>query len=206
MTKQLDAQAKLDLIAGKANPLFESGKTKEEIAESLILDGITKEGIGFAEVLNLVTRAGKNGGWIKTPEQRKEDLKAELAELDLSVYNDDDKFQEFIETMRNKHGNAIKWTTDAIKAAFTAKGLTIPKKSTLTEWQKATIEAFIARPEIVQTELDEVIKAVGVQNFQHYSNLVWGLCNGIVAYYTGAIDALAAEHEASAKTKKGGKK
>lgn len=190
MTTQLDAQAKLDLITSKANPMFEAGSTKEEIAEKLILDGITKEGIGFAEVLNLVTRAGKNGGFIKTPEQRKADLKADLAELDLSAYNDYDKFSEFVESMYTKHGNAQKYTLDAVKAAYAAKGLTVPKKSTLTEWQKATIDAFTNNPEIVQTELDDVIKDVGVQNFQHYSNLVWGLCNGIVSAYEERIAEL----------------
>ena len=210
----LDAQQKLDLITEKSLADFQAGKTKEEIAEKLILAGITSEGIGFAEVLNLVTRAGKNGGFIKTPEQRKADLKAELADIDLSVYNDYDKFTEFVDTMYKKHGNAIKWTTDAVKAAFAAKGISVPKKSTLTPWQSATIEAFNSNPELTQVELDDVIKDVGVQNFQHYSNLVWGLCNGIVTHWESEVKSIQetlAEAEAKldqleANLKKRGKK
>lgn len=207
MSENLDAQQKLDLITSKSTPLFEAGKVKEAIAEELILAGITKEGIGFAEVLNLVTRAGKNGGFIKTPEQRKEDCKAELLSTNLTLYNDYEKLTELIEAMREKHGNAIKWTTDAVKAAYGAKGLTVPKKSTLTAWQLATIEAFIDNADLTQVELDDVIKEVGVQNFQHYSNLVWGLANGLVKHYEDAMAVLRNELTAEApEPKKRGKK
>ena len=51
-------------------------------------------------------------------------------------------------------------------------------------------------------ELDDVIKATGVQNYSHYGNLVHGLCSTLLAEYIASTQEAVAEPEPKAKGNK----
>jgi len=170
---------KADVIAG-----FEAGGTLDSIAEQLIIDGITGKGIMFTEVGGLVNDIGKLEGYILTTKQRQENFESEMEEFDYSTIRVFDDLENHINSMIEKHGTGKQWSENKIKARMSLEGIAVPKKSTLTDWQKATIDCFVKNHKTTREELDSAIQRVGIQNFSHYGNLVHELCYRLIEAIT----------------------
>lgn len=177
---KLTTDEKLAVVEPLATPLFKAGDAINAICENLIIGGITAQGIAFTEVSPLVKQVGKAGGYIKTTEQKREEvreyLKSDTDLTDIKTWSD---LEEVITYCVDTFDLPEKWCKDCIVATMGNLEIPVPKKSTLTDWQKATVDAFKDNQYLTRDELDKIIQAAGVQNFAHYGNLVHGLCYAI---------------------------
>lgn len=169
---QSKTDQKLAIVQENALPLFKKGDSVEKIVETLIVGGISGKGIGVLEVGPLVKHVGKANGFILTPDQRQENAINEITERGFSEIKTYEDLENFVESIINNHSTAVQWTWNKVKGMMTEQGYHVPKKSSLTDWQKAVINAFVTDHKSSRNEIDRVIGEAGIQNASHYGNLV----------------------------------
>lgn len=180
---RMTTEQKIEALSTFVIPLFEKGITDlEEIAGQAFLDGATKDtGLKIQELTPLARTIGVDRGYIKTLDQRRDELrefvKADDEKLEeLSTYP---LFIEYCRVLTEEHDLTEKWVQDTVASIMSAKGMYVPEKSNLTAWQKATVKAFRENKNLTAKELDQIIKECGIQNYNHYTRLVHGLCHAI---------------------------
>lgn len=180
---RLTTEKKIEILSTFIAPLFEDGQTDlEEIAGQAFLAGATKDtGLKMQELTPLARTYGIDNGFIKTLDQRRDEVRDfvkgdDEALEELSTYP---LFVEYCQTLADKHDLTEKWVSDTVASIMGAKNLYVPEKSNLTAWQKATAKAFRENENLTAKELDSIIEACGIQNYNNYTKLVHGLCHAI---------------------------
>jgi len=183
MAKELTAtEKKLQAIAPFCQPSFESGETNlDTIAGAAFMAKVLdKTDIKFNELVPLIKQWGIDNGFIKTLEQRRDACREQIRAFDLSTIIAYADVENFVAQLVSDNDLPEKWCLDTLATIMEAEGFYVPEKSKLTDWQKALVIAFRKNGKLSPKECDEIIKEVGIQNYNHYTKLVHGLCYALM--------------------------